>query len=177
MMTTKMMETLKNAGIANEWHKGDMHRLYIDLAKANELYRNNNEHLEWGSLNVNRREKDNGKLWIDMETGEISTKGICMDGEVISQIMELVAFLMPAETTTAEITTEEAATEDTATEENRIWYALMLDREDTDHGTGSFDREEAICMAREYRASGYPEAYVALIDPKDDYCIGEMRVL
>lgn len=98
MMTAKMMEALKTAGIANEWHKGDMHRLYIDLAKADEMYYDNNESLTSGRLALNRRERDNGKVWIDMETGEISTKGIGSADEVIAQIMELAAFLTPAET-------------------------------------------------------------------------------
>lgn len=164
MMTAKMMETLKNAGIANEWHKAEMHRLYIDLAKAAEMYYNNNEHLEHGRLIMNSREIANGKLWVDLETGMVCTKGISMDEDVIAQIMELVAFLMPA---------EEAAepTDETA----RVWYAVLCDRDDTDHGTGSYDREEAIRMAREYRRQGDTEAYIALIDPEDDYCIDEMH--
>ena len=58
-MIAKMMETLKTAGIAKEWHKGDMHRLYIDLAKAADLYYDNNEGFEHGRLNINRRERDN----------------------------------------------------------------------------------------------------------------------
>lgn len=178
MMTAKMMETLKTVGIAKEWHKDTMHRLYIDLAKAADLYYDNNEGFEHGRLNINRRERDNGKLWVEIESGEICTKGIYMDGEVISQIMELVAFLTPAEAEEAEGTTaEETTTVEVATEENRIWYAVQCDSEDIDHGTGSFDREEAIRMAREYRASGYPDAFVALIDTKDDYCIEELHDL
>lgn len=178
MMIAKMMETLKTAGIAKEWHKGDMHRLYIDLAKAADLYYDNNEGFEHGRLNINRRERDNGKLWVELESGEICTKGIYMDSQVISQIMELVAFLTPAEVEeTEETTAEETTTEETTTEEPRVWYAVQLDSEDTDHGTGSFDREEAICMARKYRASGYPEAYIAMIDTKDDYCIDELHDL
>lgn len=170
MMTAKMMDALKNAGIAKEWHKDTMHRLYIDLAKADDLYYDNNETLEHGRLNINRRERDNGKLWVDMETGEISTKGIYMDSDVIAQIMELVAFLTPEDEEDAEEADEEA-------EENTVWYAVMRDCEDTDHSTGSFDREKAISMAQEYRAAGDEEAYVAVIDPKDDYCIDELHDL
>lgn len=173
MMTAKMMEILKGAGIAKEWHKGDMHRFYIDLAKASELYYDNNEGFAHGRLNINRHERDNGKLWVEIESGEICTKGICMDGEVISQIMELVAFLTPAEVEE----TDENTTKETATEGNRIWCAVMRDLEDTDHGTGSFDRDIAISMAQKYRATGDSDAYVVLIDPRDDHCIDELHDL
>ena len=172
MMTAKMMEALKTAGIAKEWHKDTMHRLYIDLTKASDMYYNNFEtaDFKWARLNLNRRERDNGKLWVDLETGEISTKGIYMGEEVISQIMELVALLTPAAEEEIEATEEIEETEETT-----VWYAVMRDLEDNDHSTGSFDREEAIRMAMKYRASGDTEAYVALIDPKDDYCIDELH--
>lgn len=173
MMTAKMMETLKTAGIAKEWHKDSMHRLYIDLAKADEMYYDNNETFEHGRLALNRYERQNGKLWIDLETGEVVSKNIGSSEDVTSQIMELVAFLTPAEVEE----TEETTAEETTTEEPRVWYAVQLDSEDTDHGTGSFDREEAICMARKYRAAGYSEAYIAMIDTKDDYCIDELHDL
>lgn len=97
MMTTKMMETLKNAGIAKEWHKGDMHRLYVDLAKASELYYDNNEGFKHARLILNRYERDNGKLWVELESGEIRAKGIGSADEVISQIAELAAFLSPSD--------------------------------------------------------------------------------
>lgn len=170
MMTAKMMETLKTAGIAKEWHKDSMHRLYIDLAKADEMYYDNNENFEHGRLALNRYERQNGKMWIDLETGEISAKNIGSSEDVISQIMELVSFLTPAEEEEIEENTEE-------TEETAIWYAVMRDLEDNDHSIGTFDLEEAIRMALEYRASGDTDAYVALIDPKDDYCIDEMHDL
>lgn len=107
-MTTKMMETLKTAGIASEWHKGNMHRMYIDLAKADELYSSNCDSLEHARLNLNRFDRNNGKMWIDLETGEIKTKNIGFASDVINQIMELVAFLTPAEETEEEATEEEA---------------------------------------------------------------------
>lgn len=172
MMTAKMMETLKAAGIAKEWHKDSMHRLYIDISKAAALYYDN-EGFEYGNLAVNRFERNNGKIWVEMESGEICTKSIRSSEEVISQIMELVAFLTPAEEKKEE-ETEEVEEE---TEENAVWYAVMRDSEDTDHGTGSFDREKSISMALAYRSSGYKDAYVALIDPQDDYCIDELHDL
>lgn len=109
MMTAKMMEALKAAGIAKEWHKDDMHRLYIDLSVTCEMYFDNNEHFEHGRISINRYEKANGKVWVDMEPGEIHTKNISSSEEVIAQIMELATYLAPAdveETESEEICTE-----------------------------------------------------------------------
>ena len=55
------------------------------------------------------------------------------------------------------------------------WYALMLDNEDTDHGVGTFDYDNAINWLKGLRAEGYRESYIAVVDPKDDYCIEEIR--
>lgn len=110
-MTAKMMETLKTAGIANEWHKGDMHRLYIDLAKAGEMYYENCEtaNFKCARLALNRYERNNGKMWIEIESGDICTKSISESEEVISQIMELVEFLRPEETIECEDAEENVA--------------------------------------------------------------------
>ena len=54
---------------------------------------------------------------------------------------------------------------------NKIWYAVQRDTED-DWGTGSFDRDEAISMAKELRED-YPDALVAVI--QRDTCIDEIR--
>lgn len=121
MMTAAMMEVLKTAGLANEWHKGDMHRLYIDLIKANELYKSNNADLEHARLILNRYERSNGKMWIDLESGKICTKSIGDSEAVISQIMELVNYLTPADANehTTDIDPEHAAPaekEDTMTD-------------------------------------------------------------
>ena len=124
MMTAKMMEALKNAGIAKEWHKGDMHRLYIDLSKASDLYYDNYEtaNFDWARLGINRRERDNGKLWVDLETGEIFSKGIYNSGEVISQIMELVNFLAPDE-----VEDKEKAEESISIDEVPLTYPEIYD--------------------------------------------------
>lgn len=45
----------------------------------------------------------------------------------------------------------------------KYWYAIMLDNEDTDWGTGSFDLDEALAMLAHYRRFS-PEAYIAVID-------------
>lgn len=179
MMTAKMMEALKNAGIAKEWHKGDMHRLYIEVSAADDLYYANSDSLQHGRLCVNRYERNNGKIWVDMETGEINTKNISSIDDVISQIMELVAYMMPAEENKAEENEEAAEKTGRKEEENmeskKVWYAVMKDNEDTDHGYGSHDLEKAIEMANKMRKSGDEEAYIAVIDPDDDYCIEEIR--
>lgn len=162
MMTAKMMESLKNAGIANEWHKGDMHRLYIDLPKADDMYYDNSENFQHGHIALNRYERNNGKVWIDLSTGEISTKSIRDAEEVISQIMELVAFLTPADEA-AEEPSEQVAEEPSEEPARKLWYAFMSDRDDNDWGTGSFDRDEAMKMLREC-----PEGYIAVIDADYD---------
>lgn len=59
---------------------------------------------------------------------------------------------------------------------NDVWYAVMMDADDTDWGTGSFDLSEAKAMAAEYRANGHDDAYIAVIDDGDDpTCIDEIR--
>ena len=61
-------------------------------------------------------------------------------------------------------------------EECTPWYAVMVDREDTDHGYGSHDLEEAKAMCRTQKEIGHPEAYIAVIDPKDDFCMDTIEV-
>lgn len=56
-----------------------------------------------------------------------------------------------------------------------IWYAKMMDNEDTDHGMGTFDKEEALEWLEEMRKDGNDEAYIAVIDDADDFCIDEIR--
>lgn len=60
-------------------------------------------------------------------------------------------------------------------ESKKVWYAVMMDNEDTDHGTGSFNMEEAIEKAQKMRNDGYADAHVAVIDPEDDFCFEEIR--
>ena len=64
-------------------------------------------------------------------------------------------------------------------EENnmKIWYAVMMDLEDTDWRTGSREREKALEMARQYRSNGYAEAYVAVIEESEPaaICIEEIH--
>ena len=75
-------------GLGNIWNKGDMHRFYIDLVKANEVVYDMDE-IE-GRLPMNRYERQNGKVWIDLENGTICTKGISSEKEMIEKIKELI---------------------------------------------------------------------------------------
>lgn len=56
------------------------------------------------------------------------------------------------------------------------WYAVMKDNEDNDWGTGSHDLSEAVDMVRKYRANGYTDAYIAVIDEENDpVCVEEIH--
>lgn len=64
-----------------------------------------------------------------------------------------------------------------APEARTIWYALMKDRNDTDWGTGTRNKQEAIEMAKAWRQDGYQESYIAVIDESgnEPMCIEEIR--
>ena len=51
--------------------------------------------------------------------------------------------------------------------ENRLWYAILTDREDNDWGCGSFDYDEAVEMAK-FRDC----TIIAVIDGEE--CIDEI---
>lgn len=53
------------------------------------------------------------------------------------------------------------------------WYAVMKDREDSDWGTGSYKKTEAMQMAAQYREDGQEDAYIAVIE--NDTCIDEIH--
>ena len=53
----------------------------------------------------------------------------------------------------------------------KLWYAVMEDRNDTDWGYGSYDRQEAESMALEMG----PDAYIAVINNEGDpVCVEEI---
>lgn len=58
----------------------------------------------------------------------------------------------------------------------KIWYAIMQDRDDTDWGTGTYDRQEAIEKVKSWREDGYPDAYIAVIEEggNEPMCIDEI---
>ena len=54
---------------------------------------------------------------------------------------------------------------------NEKWYAVLMDEEDHDWGTGSCDYDEAVKMAEEMGAK-----IIAVIDDgKDPVCVEEIR--
>lgn len=57
------------------------------------------------------------------------------------------------------------------------WYAVLTDNEDNDWGTGSHSLDEAQKMVAEYKANGYKDAHIAVIDDRTDdaLCIDEIR--
>lgn len=55
-----------------------------------------------------------------------------------------------------------------------VWFAVMRDNNDNDWSFGTFRRRDAVAIARRWRLEGYP-AYIAMIDPIDSFCIGEIR--
>lgn len=60
--------------------------------------------------------------------------------------------------------------------EKTYWYAIMMDNDDHDWGTGSHDLEEATAMVIRYRNDGYPDAYIAVIEEgSDPVCVEEIR--
>lgn len=90
-VTVEMIAKLQEMGVANLWQKNGYSRLYIDLEKANDLYRSNDK-MNHAQLVMNRRDRDNGKLWIDMDSCEICTKWLSSGDEVAEQIIELVNY-------------------------------------------------------------------------------------
>ena len=56
--------------------------------------------------------------------------------------------------------------------DNEIWFAVVSGKEDTDHGTGSFDLEEA---ARICRKNG-GDAYIVAVDDEEDFALAEINL-
>ena len=60
--------------------------------------------------------------------------------------------------------------------ENKTWYAVLKNNEDNDWGHGSDNYDEAVEMAKKFRALGYEDAYIAVIaDGDDPICTDEIR--
>ena len=57
-----------------------------------------------------------------------------------------------------------------------MWYAVMMDREDSDWGYGSHDLDEAKAMCKAQKAD-HPAAYIAVIEEGEDpVCVDEITV-
>ena len=61
----------------------------------------------------------------------------------------------------------------------QVWYAVLRANDDNDWGTGSYDYDEALAMAREWREDGWEDAFVAVIDESgsEPMCVEEIRDL
>lgn len=61
---------------------------------------------------------------------------------------------------------------------DKIWYAVVKGTEDNDWGYGSYDRAEALRMARALRDAGDAGAYVVVIeDGSDPVAVDEIHDL
>lgn len=56
-----------------------------------------------------------------------------------------------------------------------LWYAIMMDNDDTDWGYGTFERSQAVARVKELQEDGCPDAYIAVID--GGVCVEEIRNL
>ena len=67
------------------WTKGDLDRMYIDCEKVDDWARETEQEdtcYKW----MNRRERSSGKIWIDVKTGELHTKGIEESDKIIALV-------------------------------------------------------------------------------------------
>ena len=67
------------------WTKGDLDRMYIDYEKVDDWARETEQEdtcYKW----MNRRERSSGKIWIDVKTGELHTKGIEESDKIIALV-------------------------------------------------------------------------------------------
>ena len=66
---------------------------------------------------------------------------------------------------------------------NKIWYAILMDQNDDDLGSGSYDPDTANQILKHMRAGGLNDAYIAVISESIDddgnvknwCCIDEIR--
>lgn len=128
----KMLDKLVEMGMAKEWVKGDMHRYYIQIEKTNDYYYDMpDDKKRWARFPFNRRERENGKLWIEAETLEIHTKGINLrysnDEEAIVEILEDVTGTASKEEAAAEEATETTEANEANDLRKHIDFALIAD--------------------------------------------------
>ena len=106
----EVVNALLNAKLARRWTKNDMDRLYIDLSAADAWTAKSD--VFPGRFAVNRYERQNGKMWIDLKTGKVDTRSIRDADECIAQLDTIIGILLPADTpadTPAEEPAEEPA--------------------------------------------------------------------
>lgn len=86
-MTNEMIERLESKGF-KRWQKNGMDRLYIDYNVVNDWADKNLEISLYAWMN--RAERQNGKMWVNVETGEIETKGIASTKEVAEIVAKYI---------------------------------------------------------------------------------------
>ena len=104
----EVVNALINAKLARRWTKNDMDRLYIDLSAADAWTAKSD--VFPGRFAVNRYDRQNGKMWIDLKTGKVDTRSIRDAEECIAQLDTIIGILLPADTP-AEEPAEETAEE------------------------------------------------------------------
>ena len=62
-----------------------------------------------------------------------------------------------------------------------IWYAVAVYRpgDYVDHGTGSYNKRDALRMANNYKRNPMYDGYtiqIDIVDPKDDYTIDTLTI-
>lgn len=82
-MTTKMIEKLEAIG-AKRWTKNGMDRMYINLDALQVVMDKYNN----GVVPMNRRCRDNFKLWINIENGSVEAKNIGIYEEDVIEMVE-----------------------------------------------------------------------------------------
>lgn len=95
---TKGIKKMKDYELAieklngNRWTKNGMDRVYISVIYLDNIYYDLSDEMKkiGGRLPVNRYERLNGKIWIDVETDEINTKGIDYSSDIISLVKDLL---------------------------------------------------------------------------------------
>lgn len=72
-MTNEKITALENKGF-KRWIKGDMDRMYIEWQTVDKWA--NTTDSDTCYMWLDRTERSRGKIWMDVKTGELQTKGI-----------------------------------------------------------------------------------------------------
>lgn len=84
MMTNEKITALENKGF-KRWIKGDMDRLYVDYTVVDKWAIDTDQDdtcYKW----MDRIERSRGKIWVDVKTEEIQTKGIEEADKIIALV-------------------------------------------------------------------------------------------
>ena len=133
------------------------------MKKYNEMGRSEflaevNDYINTLEEPIQRNEADplTEEEWIDWIKKEAAEKGEEFTDENIGWIIERLA--------------------DDGVVSGKMWYACMVDREDSDFGTGSYSLDKAIEWVKD-RKDVYPDAYIAVVEMGNDpICVDEIEV-